>query len=74
MKYLLIWTIAAMTANGPAVIQSKERGGFPDQAKCEEFAKAHTARMADYTRGLLHLDWDGRVSITHRCIPTGQQI
>lgn len=74
MKFVLIWTVAAMTAQGPAAIASKEKQAFADRPACETFARNHAPRMADWTRGLLHLDWSDPVQVTHRCALAGQPI
>lgn len=72
MSFVLIWIVAVMTVSGPVAIHSKEKTSFSGQAACEAYAKAHTGRMADYARGILHLDWTDDVLVTHRCVPAGQ--
>lgn len=74
MKYVLIWSVAVMSADGPAVTQSRYPYPFDDRAACESFAKANVARIADYARGLLHLDLDEPIKVNHRCAPAGRGI
>lgn len=69
---MLIWFVALMTAQGPAVHSISETTTFHDQAACEAFGKEMSPRTADYARGRMMLDWGDPVHVAFKCEPNGQ--
>lgn len=69
MKYILIWAVAASTINGSGIVRSIEQQRFETQEECVTFGKTHMARMADWSRGYLGLDWHARILVVFRCEP-----
>jgi hypothetical protein len=63
----LIWTVAALTLQGPLVADVPETTKFEDRAKCVAFGERMTPRMADWTRGVLRADWNHEVGVRFRC-------
>lgn len=73
LKYTLLWAIAVVMSNGSGILQAKEKRLFDTQAACEEYAKEFSPRMADWTRGVLKLDWDAQVRVAYRCADNAQK-
>jgi hypothetical protein len=67
----LIWTIAALTVQGPLVSDVPETTKFKDRAECTAFGKKMTPRLADWARGALRADWDLEVKVVFRCEADG---
>ena len=72
MMIKLIWFVAFVHIQaGPQVVRIGETTIFADQAKCEMFGADMKARLADYARGALHLDWPDKIAVQFKCEPSG---
>ena len=72
IAFTLVWIVAAMTARGPVTGPIPEMTKFNSEAECVEFGNGMQQRVADYTRGMLKLDWSIPVSVAFQCQPSGQ--
>lgn len=72
MTFILVWIVVTVTAGGPVTGPIPEMTKFKSETECTEFGKGMAPRVADFTRGMLRLDWTVPVHVTFRCAPAGQ--
>jgi hypothetical protein len=63
----LIWTVAVMTAQGPAVQDIPYAHKFETKAECEQYGDDNKDRMGDWVRGVIRTPFDFPVSVVWRC-------
>ncbi|ARQ01876.1 hypothetical protein [Pseudorhodoplanes sinuspersici] len=68
----LIWIVATLSAQGPIVVPIPEVTTFGTEAECAAFGDKMRSRTADFTRGMLHLDWSIPVQVAYECRANGQ--
>jgi len=73
IKFLLIWIVGVSSSTGSGVLTASENEPFASEAACHQFAKEHTDRMGDWTRGYIRATWAVNVKVTHRCEVAGQK-
>lgn len=73
MKFMLVWAVATMSAQGPVATHVPETTRFETAEACQEFGVKMTPRLQDWVRGAVRADWDHEVRVTFRCGPIGQE-
>jgi hypothetical protein len=68
----LIWFVAFIhNQAGPQVVNVSETTLFKDDKMCQAFGTTMKDRLADYTRGVAHLDWSDKVAVSFKCEANG---
>lgn len=73
IQHRLTWAVIVQTPHGFKAFKSDESETFPSEQACEAFAKSYSARMEDWTRGMLGTTWAFPVIVGYKCDPAGSR-
>ncbi len=72
MKYVLVWAVMTVGAQGPVQGTLPETTKFESAEACEQFGAAMTPRLQDWMRGAVRSEWDHPVQVAYACQPDGR--
>ena len=73
MTYAVVWLVAVLVGDQWQTGTFTESEPQPSLAACERHVGAHTARMADWARGSLGVDWSHEVAVQGQCKATEER-